>query len=214
MQHTINFQFQAPLYALNTAAQRESGLSKILVVLHGYGQLASYFVQKFKPLQEAGWTIIAPQGLSKFYLEGFSGRVGATWMTKENRDTDILNYTHYLNAVMDHIHAHYTCQELVLLGFSQGAATACRWITLGNCKASRLILWAGVFPPDLPFEEVSKALSSTAISIVYGNNDPFVSQEAIDQQLATLNQMKLQASIHTFEGKHDIDATLLREMLA
>ena len=46
--------------------------------------------------EELGYTIIAPQGLHKFYLEGTSGRVGASWMTKENREDDIKNYLVYL----------------------------------------------------------------------------------------------------------------------
>ena len=35
---------------------------------------------------------MAPEGLSRFYLEGFSGKVGATWMTREDRLNDIDNY--------------------------------------------------------------------------------------------------------------------------
>src|SRR5688572_13234288 len=77
----------------------------IWLVLHGYGQLAQYFLKKFKSIMSTNTIVIAPEGLSKFYLETLqpegrkSDRVGATWMTRENREMDIRNYIHYLNAV-------------------------------------------------------------------------------------------------------------------
>ena len=64
---------------------------KIWFVCHGYGQLAEYFIKNFEVLDAETNYVIAPQGLSKFYLKGFTGRVGASWMTKEDRLTDIEN---------------------------------------------------------------------------------------------------------------------------
>ena len=55
---------------------------EIWIVCHGYGQLAKFFIRKFKILQKESVYIVAPQGFHKFYLKGFSGRVGASWMTK------------------------------------------------------------------------------------------------------------------------------------
>ncbi|MBK6951958.1 MAG: hypothetical protein IPH24_07885 [Crocinitomicaceae bacterium] len=75
----------------------------LVVVLHGYGQLASYFIQKFEFLDPENYYVIAPEGLHRFYLNGTSGRVGASWMTKENREDDITNYLLYLNALLEKI---------------------------------------------------------------------------------------------------------------
>ena len=76
---------------------------KIWFVLHGYGQLARFFIRKFKTLSDEGVYVIAPEGLSKFYLEDVTtraqsgnSRVGAAWMTSENRLADIENYIHEL----------------------------------------------------------------------------------------------------------------------
>ena len=96
--------------------------------MHGYGQMAKFFIRKFQSAEELGYTIIAPQGLHKFYLEGTSGRVGASWMTKENREDDIQNYLIYLNAVHSEISSEKNWDEIVILGFSQGVATAFRWL--------------------------------------------------------------------------------------
>jgi len=37
-------------------------------VCHGYGQLASRFSSAFRPLDGEGRCIVAPEGLSRFYL--------------------------------------------------------------------------------------------------------------------------------------------------
>ena len=37
--------------------------------MHGYGQLAEYFIRKFNVLEEQNICVIAPEGFSRFYLE-------------------------------------------------------------------------------------------------------------------------------------------------
>ena len=61
---------------------------KLLYVLHGYGQLASYFIKSFDKISDS-YFVVAPEGMHRFYLKGTSGRVGASWMTKEAREIDI-----------------------------------------------------------------------------------------------------------------------------
>lgn len=73
---------------------------------------------------------MAPEALNRFYLEGFAGRVGATWMTKEERLQEIDDYVNYLNQLYKTILANTDTSEITvnILGFSQGVATVCRWI--------------------------------------------------------------------------------------
>ena len=73
---------------------------RIWLVFHGYGQLAEYFIKKFEDLDPTKNFIIAPQGLSKYYLQGVYGRVGASWMTKEDRLTEIANQYAYIDEVL------------------------------------------------------------------------------------------------------------------
>ncbi len=58
--------------------------SEVWIVCHGYGQLANFFLRKFDLLNSNTTCIIAPEGLHRYYLEGSAGRVGASWMTKED----------------------------------------------------------------------------------------------------------------------------------
>ena len=62
---------------------------EIWFVLHGYAQLANYFIEKFRVLESKNILVVAPEGLHRFYWNGMSGRVAASWMTKEDRLTDI-----------------------------------------------------------------------------------------------------------------------------
>ena len=82
-------------------------------------------------------------GTARYYLEGAHGRVGASWMTKEAREDDIVDYVRYLDALSAEL--RLTERRPVLLGFSQGVATASRWVAMGQTAFSRLILWSGVF---------------------------------------------------------------------
>src|SRR5690242_15478023 len=94
--NTLSFPFSARYFKLGEINEHTT---EVWFVLHGQGQLAEFFIQKFKMLEDQNICVIAPEGLSRYYLEGYTGRVGATWMTKENRLMDINNYIQYLNAV-------------------------------------------------------------------------------------------------------------------
>src|SRR5438445_8877211 len=74
-------------------------------VCHGYGQLAGRFLRHFEPLDDGSRVIIAPEGLSRFYLSESPAerRVGASWMTREDRLVEIGDYVRYLDAVHDHV---------------------------------------------------------------------------------------------------------------
>ena len=74
----------------------------IWIVLHGYGQLARYFLRPFEGL-ETGQLIAAPEGLSRFYSDIAHTRVGATWMTREDRDHEIIDQAIYLDRLAVHL---------------------------------------------------------------------------------------------------------------
>lgn len=186
---------------------------RIWFVLHGYGQLAEYFIRSFKHLDSSDNYIIAPEGFHRFYLEGFSGRVGASWMTKEERVDDIDNYVAYLDQLYSSLKIPETA-ELILLGFSQGVATAMRWLALGrSSKFHRAILWAGSFPHDVKPEKARSALSGLDVHCVIGTKDPFLTDEHISRTEKHLAEMKISAQWHRYEGDHRIPEDALNEVI-
>ena len=62
---------------------------------HGYGQLGASFSKALEPLEGDARVIAVPEALNRFYLDdpakrhGPDSPVGATWMTREDRLTDI-----------------------------------------------------------------------------------------------------------------------------
>jgi len=214
-QHELEFSFKARYARLGEIT---SDTEHVWFVIHGYGQLAHYFIRKFSVLQNRNTCIIAPEGLSRFYLnelqEGGSratDRVGASWMTKENRQMDIDNYLTYLDALYHKEIGTAKVKSITLLGFSQGAATVSRWALNGTIRFGRLILWAGVFPPDMNFDEGKNLLQSKEVIQVYGNKDPFINPERLAELETINNRLGIHPTIISFDGKHEIDeATLLK----
>lgn len=181
----------------------------LIYVLHGYGQLAFYFLQKFKNLDDR-YHVIAPEGLHRFYVQGTSGRVGASWMTKEGRELDIENNTAALDSLHQSVLNRLNPKTITVLGFSQGGATASRWVEFGKIAVDTFISWASVYPPDL--EELSTKKGVKRKVFVLGNQDQFYDANA--QEKIKSDYLKRAFDIVTFDGKHDIDTQTLQTILA
>ena len=96
----------ARYYTLGSAGRH---LREVWLVCHGYRQLARRFLPRFAGLDDGTRMIVAPEGLSRFYLRDSASRhgeevpVGATWMTREDRENEITDYVAFLNGVMDEV---------------------------------------------------------------------------------------------------------------
>lgn len=186
--------------------------TKLLIVLHGYGQLPRYFIQKFDALS-SDYFIVAPEGFHRFYLKGASGRVGASWMTKEGREDDIQDNNDFLKGLLERISTLKSFDKTILLGFSQGGATAARFYEYSTQKIDHLILWASVFPPDIPLSE--NDLNSNLKypnHFVLGNADEYFDEVAQKQTMEFFESNGFQT--HLYSGKHDIDSTTLNAVLS
>jgi predicted esterase len=210
-EHHLTFNFKARYYSSGEITETTK---HVVFVLHGYGQLAQYFLRKFSPLEDKDVVVIAPEGLSRFYTDPLEGagrkttRVGATWMTKENRLVDIENYVNYLDSVFS-ITIGGRNIPVSILGFSQGSATASRWILSKNIHFDRLILWAGILPEDMNFEVGAEVLKDKSVVLVYGMHDPFVTDARFTEMKALTEKLKTKVDIVTFEGGHDIEEKAL-----
>lgn len=214
----LHFDFEARYYTLGKLTETTR---QALFVIHGYGQLAQYFIRKFTVLENEGIYVIAPEGLSRFYLEdvrtrmtGGSNRVGATWMTRENREMDIRNYIHYLQRIHDLELGHAQNLSVSILGFSQGGATATRWALSGRPRFEKFILWAGVFPPDMDFESGKETLKNKKVITVYGDQDPFVTAERMKEMERLSAKIEVVPEKISFHGKHEIQESTLLSLMA
>jgi predicted esterase len=180
----------------------------VLYVLHGYGQLVKYFIKKFQSLPE-NIMIVAPEGMHRFYLRGSSGRVGASWMTKEIREVDINDNMKWLDALETQISEERTIKHRILLGFSQGGSTAARWNILGNTHFNSMIIWASDFPPEL--KERINEIGDQRLYFCIGTNDEFYDEEG---QKTLINFYKNSGfEISNYLGPHDIDKQTLERII-
>lgn len=186
---------------------QEQAHEHLLIALHGYGQLAKFFLRKFQGLQSKG-RVVAPEGPHRFYLQGYSGRVGASWMTKEARELDIQDNLVGLNALLSELQKCYSPKKITLLGFSQGAATAARWYQQNPSAFDQLILWAAVFPPDI---DAGSFPTKKPLHFVLGTQDEYYQGEEAQQLLRHYQSMGFK--VHTYAGKHDIDGEVLKRLL-
>jgi predicted esterase len=189
--------------------------AELWLVCHGYGQLASRFLERFRPLETERRCIVAPEGLSRFYLTESPAerRVGASWMTREDRLHEIDDYVRYLDALYAQIVPRGA--RVTALGFSQGTATVCRWTALGSARVDRLIVWGGEVPPDLDLADarVGERLRASGLTLVFGSGDQFFTPKIIAATEARLREHKIPYELVPFEGGHEIDDATLRGLI-
>ena len=189
-------------------------ITHVWFVCHGYGQLASDFLKNFEVFNNGKNLIIAPEGLHRFYVEGLTGKIGASWMTKEDRNNEIKDYINYLDELYDKTLMDFKGRNphINVLGFSQGTATVCRWLCNGRSKADNLILWAGAFPADLNFKAGNTILNSMNIRILIGDKDEFIQEGNIEEQEKLLQHNNVDYELIRYKGTHKIDAHILEEL--
>lgn len=190
-------------------------------VLHGYQQLAGRFINRFRPLDDGTRLVVAPEALSRFYTSQAPGRhgpgakVGATWMTREDRLNEIRDYVAYLDALADRVGVDGAREgRVTVLGFSQGVATAARWVTMGRIRPHRLILWGDHLPPDLDMERASRALRDVDVVLARGRRDPVFEAALGAAELRRLAEAGIVYRVTEYDGGHEIDPRLLMALAA
>jgi predicted esterase len=82
----------------------------------------------------------------------------------------------------------------------------------GKVKADKLILWAGIFPPDLEHGFGRNTLSPIKMYAVYGNQDEFLQTDSIDKYINDFKKSGYSPSVIKFEGKHEIHTNTLLKL--
>ena len=187
--HHLEVRKTARYFSLGTLS---ADTREIWFVVHGYGQLAEYFIRHFRGLDDGTRYIVAPEGLSRFYVKEWT-RVGATWTTKEDRDSEVQDYLAYLKSlearIVEEFEQNGGKRESVrfwALGFSQGVTTLTRWILRGGLAADRLICWAGGFPAEIDLATHKALFEQMKTTFVIGTEDEFITPDVLAKQQAAL----------------------------
>ena len=191
---------------------------QVWIALHGYAMLAERFLRLVAPLAEDHRTLaVAPEALSRFYLEtGRDGRhsnaVGATWLTREDRENEIADAIRYLDQLYGELGARLQPgATIAVLGFSQGASMAARWVATGSLIPDHLVLW-GIDPPADAIAQVADRMAGREVTLIAGDRDPFAVEGGIEAQAAALAQRGVRARAERFHGGHALSKAVLRRL--
>jgi predicted esterase len=195
----------------NTAGRLED----VWFLCHGYGQLASDLLAQALVLVSEARLLVAPEALSRFYHEDHK-RVGASWMTREDRLAEMEDYVRYLDLLYRDVFAvvDRSRVEVRVLGFSQGVATAARWVARDQAKVDQLVLWGSAIPPELDDEASLSKLRALELTLVSGTRDRFLGEEEWAEQRARLERHAVAFERRTFAGGHRLDDDTLRAIAA
>lgn len=209
-QHYLDISLKARYYTKGVLNEKTK---YIAFVFHGYGQLASSFINRFDKL-DSNHFIVVPEGLNRFYINGMAGKVGATWMTKEDRQIDIENQSVYLNALLLRFgDLEKQNIKLWVLGFSQGVSTAIRWIVKNQIEVDTLFNWGGSLPTDLAEDEVKNALRSLNMITILGDDDPYFNEKAREQIDAWINRYAQRSETISYSGDHRVIPEVLNKII-
>lgn len=195
-----------------TLGGRGGGVAEAWFALHGYRQAARRFARRFEVLDAPERIVVVPEALSRFYVDPSPGRhgpehrVGASWMTREDRDNEIADYVAYLDALARELatSAAPAVRRRVVLGFSQGAHTASRWVVLGDTNVHELLLWGAGLATDLTRDALAAGLEGVHVTFVRGARDKFRDRREEEDQEAILEQLGVSFRVLVHPGEHEI----------
>lgn len=210
-EHAITVARTARFFTLGESSDL---LRQVWFVCHGYGQLASHFLKNFGAIASDDRLIVAPEGLSRFYWQGFSGRVGASWMTREDRLNEISDYVNFLDRVYHKIFESVSRDSVKVfaLGFSQGTATVSRWTASGASRIDHLILWGGLLPPDLDLTATRNIFQRMTLTFVFGQHDAFAEQQKRQETENRLREFEIDFDVISFDGGHEMHVAALNQL--
>jgi len=172
---------------------RDGPPERLLIGFHGYGETAEAHMAELRQIPGIDrWTAVAVQALHPFYI-GRTGKIGASWMTSLDRVLAIDDNGVYVHSVVTQFPAR---QQIVFLGFSQGAAMAYRAAALTDATA--VITLGGDVPPEI----VELGIKLPPLLIGRGIRDDFYTDEKFQQDLRFLRQIHA-VSTCVFDGAHE-----------
>lgn len=209
--HNIETTKTARYYSLGSFERAD----ELWICLHGYAHRAESFIENFNSIATDDRLIIAPEGLSRFYTRGFGGTVGASWMTREDRENEINDYVIYIEKLYKEVLGKCSSKphRTVLLGFSQGVPAILRAVAETGIKGDEIVMWSGDVPRDLNFEEFTSNANDARKWLLYSKTDPLVRQEIYAETETLLKSHSIAYQVLQFEGAHEIPEAALKELV-
>lgn len=180
-------------------------------VLHGSHMICEQMIYKFNDFNPDTHFVVAPEGLSRQYLKGFSGDVVASWMTSRDRLIEIEDFSNYLTKLFQHFENKIpqNCNKIAL-GFSQGGTTLFRWLHHSNISFNYLIAYSCFIPEDIDLTKSKTSLNDMNLFYTYGTEDEFLNVQILKAIHSVIDENNLNINHLPYYGKHKIDKDQLQ----
>lgn len=189
-------------YGLQRPAKAYPEPPALLLGLHGYGQTCKRFIRDFAPLRDSNVLVLAPQAPSVFYFRHDPPAIGASWLTKFEKENAIDDFLRYMRRLLQYIYEaeDFDPERVFMLGFSQGVAMAYRLASHGELQPAGVIACGGDLPPDVV--PLLEQRAPFPVLLVHGHDDPLVTFDKAQAAERELRRMDYPITTHFFEGGH------------
>ena len=172
----------------------------LLVGFHGYGENAEKHLEELRRLPGSSrWALCAVQALHPFYNR--SGDVIACWMTRLQREQAILDNVGYVASVVAELKRELpVSDQLVYLGFSQGAAMAYRAAAGAGHSCHGLIVLGGDVPPELEQRDLSRF---PPVLLGRGTSEEWYDAAKMEHDVELLRRKGADVRPCVFDGGHE-----------
>jgi predicted esterase len=173
----------------------------LLAGFHGYAEDASVQLERMRTIPGSNRCLmVAVQGLHRFYRQS-NRAVIASWMTSQDRELMIADNIAYVSAVVEAVSREWKLSgRIVLVGFSQGVATAFRFACGGASQVNGVVALGGDVPPEL---EPQKLARIPSVLIGRGDKDAWYSSEQCTTDGNRLGAAGVQFDMCRFAGGHE-----------
>ena len=182
-------------------------------VLHGSNMLSEQMLYKFKDFDPETHFVIAPEGLSRFYVNGFGGEVVASWMTKRDRLEEIHDFSVYCSTLYNtYVQKLPDFCKTIIMGFSQGGVTAMRWLHHLDVTVDFLIPYACWIPEDIDYLTAKTDWNKICKILTYGSEDQFLNEKKIIEIQEICKAGNLEFHNEIYAGDHRVDKKQLKKI--
>ena len=172
----------------------------VLVGFHGYSETAAIQMPRLEQIVGVEpWTLVSVQALHRFY-RGRTEEVGASWMTREDREAAIADNLAYVAEALRLV-ADDASRGVVCAGFSQGVAMAFRAALLApDPRPAAVIAVGGDVPPELLAD---RSLRFPPLLLARGTADHWYTAAKFDADVAALRARGAAVETCTYEAPHE-----------
>lgn len=166
---------------------------KAVIMIHGRGATAESIIRLSEKLPEACY-LAAQAENREWYPKSFL-------RPREENQPHLGSALEKIDKLVEKCSKHIGKENVILLGFSQGACLASEYAAGNPDKYSGIIALSGVLIGD-EIQEFSGNMTNTEVFLGCAENDPHIPKKRFDETEKVFEQLNADTEKYIFEGSH------------